>query len=81
MELVVQSEGEPGFKIPVLDGTEGPGGAPVYVLGKGSWVWVGVPDQEQKSQGRTEFLALLRGAEPLDLNGNHRQDSERQVTD
>lgn len=71
---------ENGFQNSSLDGTEGPGGAPVYILGKGSWV--GISSQEQESQGRTESLVLFgEGAGSLDLNGNLCQELGRKIAE
>lgn len=67
---------ENGLQNPCPGGAEGPGGAPVYILGKG------IPTQVQKSQGKTEILVLFgEGAGSLVLNGNPCQRLRRKISE
>lgn len=45
-------------------------------------MWGGIPGQEQKPQGRPEFLVLFgKKVGFLDLNGNHPQDPGKHITE
>lgn len=72
-ELVVRSGGEPDSKTPVLGETESPS-----LLDKEG---VGSPGQEQKSQGRPEFLVVWRRGISGFLDRNHTWDPEKHIAE